>query len=134
MQDFKDEFINSQEVVDSRGRLDVFELGGLITESSRVFFTLQVPSQAQRGGRRVFGQDELIIVISGSVDVQIEVANNSFKTIHMNNASKALLIRSGRYRRLMNFSTNAIICHVCTNKYKDCRYEMLNDKIYHERV
>jgi|SRR5690606_24033350 len=94
-------------VADNRGNLAVIEGSTLPFDFKRVYFLYDVPSDAHRGGHAHKEQQEFLIPVSGSFEVILDDGKGK-KTITLNKPNKGLLIPTGIWRELGNFSSGAI--------------------------
>ncbi len=92
---------------DGRGNLSVIEKDYLPYPIKRVYYLYDVPSDSFRGGHAHIEQQEFLIALSGSFDVTIDNGKNK-KKITLNKPNKGLLIPTGIWRELENFSSGAI--------------------------
>ena len=90
-----------------RGNLSVIEKDFLPYPIKRVYYLYDVPSDSFRGGHSHIEQQEFLIALSGSFDVTIDNGKNK-KKITLNKPNKGLLIPTGIWRELENFSSGAI--------------------------
>lgn len=94
-------------IADQRGNLAVIEGNTLPFEYKRVYFLYDVPSDAHRGGHAHKEQQEFLIAVSGSFEVILDDGIQK-KTVNLNKPNKGLLIPTGIWRELGNFSSAAI--------------------------
>lgn len=94
-------------IADQRGNLAVIEGNTLPFAYKRVYFLYDVPSDAHRGGHAHKEQQEFLIAVSGSFEVILDDGNQK-KTVNLNKPNKGLLIPTGIWRELGNFSSGAI--------------------------
>ena len=94
-------------VADNRGNLAVIEGSTLPFDFKRVYFLYDVPSDAHRGGHAHKEQQEFLIPVSDSFEVILDDGKGK-KTITLNKPNKGLLIPTGIWRELGNFSSGAI--------------------------
>lgn len=92
---------------DGRGNLSVIEKDFLPYPIKRVYYLYDVPSDSFRGGHAHIEQQEFLIALSGSFDVTIDNGKDK-KKITLNKPNKGLLIPTGIWRELENFSSGAI--------------------------
>src|SRR5690606_28255744 len=95
--------IDIPKIADSRGNLAVIEGNTLPFDFKRVYFLYDVPSDAHRGGHAHKEQQEFLIAVSGSFDVILNDGNNK-ESVTLNKPNKGLLITTGIWRELENFS------------------------------
>ncbi len=94
-------------IADNRGNLAVIEGNTLPFDFKRVYFLYDVPSDAHRGGHAHKEQQEFLIAVSGSFEVILDDGKNK-KSVSLNKPNKGLLIPTGIWRELGNFSSGAI--------------------------
>ncbi|NCB94835.1 MAG: WxcM-like domain-containing protein, partial [Clostridia bacterium] len=80
-----------------------------------------VPGGEKRGGHAFKEQEEVIIALSGSFDVLLD-DGAAQKIVHLSRAYKGLYVPRMIWRRMQNFSTNAVAyvlasCHYDENDY-----------------
>lgn len=94
-------------VKDTRGNLAFIQNGTIPFEFKRVYYLFDVPSSAFRGGHSHIKQQEFLIALSGSFEVTVDNGNEKV-TFFLNKPNVGLLIPSGFWRELQNFSSGAI--------------------------
>jgi dTDP-4-dehydrorhamnose 3,5-epimerase-like enzyme len=114
----KVELLSLPKFLDPRGNLTFLQDNEHIPfKIKRVFWTYDVPGGETRGGHAYKEQHEVIIALSGSFDVIIEL-NGESKVYHLNRSYNALYIPPRTWRHMQNFSTNALSLHLSSHKYK----------------
>jgi len=104
----KVELINLPKILDERGNLSFFESKKHIPfEINRTYWIYDVPGGQVRGGHAYKELHELIISLSGSFDVVVDDGTEE-KTYSLNRSYYGLLIPKLIWRKLENFSTNAL--------------------------
>ncbi|MBK0368751.1 sugar 3,4-ketoisomerase [Flavobacterium agrisoli] len=101
------ELINIPKIEDRRGNLSVIENDIIPFEIKRVYYLYDVPSGAERGGHAHKEQLEFLIALSGSFDVILNDGNEQ-KKITLNRPNVGLLISTGIWRELQNFSSGSV--------------------------
>ena len=111
------QIIDIRRYSDSRGYLSVVE-GGLDIpfEIKRIYYLYMVPEVA-RGAHAHKQLQQLLIATSGSVDVIMDDGKEK-KTFHLNRPWKGLLIPSGLWRDLENFSGGTVLMCLASEKYE----------------
>ncbi len=99
--------IEIPKVIDTRGNLAVLENGFLPFDTKRVYYLYNVPAGAYRGGHAHIGQSEFLIALSGSFEVIIDDGKNK-KSIMLNRPDKGLLLPTGVWRELKDFSQGSV--------------------------
>lgn len=118
----KPEIINLPKIVDPRGNLSFFEnQKQLPFEIARTYWIYDVPGGETRGSHAFKEQQEFIVALSGSFDVLLHDGQKEIK-FSLNRSYYGLYIPKMFWRRLENFSTNALALivsdkHFDTNDY-----------------
>lgn len=125
----KVELLSLPKFLDPRGNLTFLQDNEHIPfKIKRVFWTYDVPGGETRGGHAYKEQHEVIIALSGSFDVIIEL-NGESKVYHLNRSYNALYIPPRTWRHMQNFSTNALSLHLSSHKYKPEDYIYSKDEV-----
>jgi dTDP-4-dehydrorhamnose 3,5-epimerase-like enzyme len=109
-------------LLDPRGNLTFIEQQRHIPFAlSRVYWIYDVPGGEQRGGHAFKEQEEVVIALSGSFDVLLD-DGFAQKIVHLNRAYHGLYIPKMIWRRMQNFSTNAVAYVLASCPYKEDDY------------
>ncbi|MEH6766002.1 sugar 3,4-ketoisomerase [Aequorivita antarctica] len=108
-------------ITDPRGNLSVIEGDLLPYTVQRIYYLYDVPSDAYRGGHAHKEQQEFLIALSGSFDVILNDGENK-KTMALNKPNKGLLIPTGIWRELENFSSGAVCLVLSSGKFLESDY------------
>lgn len=110
------QIISIPKIEDRRGNLSVIENDTIPFEIKRVYYLYDVPSGSERGGHSHINQKEFLIALSGSFDV---IVNNGERqdTITLNKPNVGLLINSGIWRELKDFSSGSVCLVVASDVY-----------------
>jgi len=115
--------INFPRINDPRGNLTFLQYSEHIPfEIKRVFWIYDVPGGEHRGGHAYREQKEVIIALSGSFDVVISGADGREERFTLNRSYFGLMIPSMTWRRMENFSTNAVSLHISDRNYDQNDY------------
>ena len=106
---------------DGRGNLAVIENNILQYKIKRVYYLYDIPSDATRGGHAHINLRQSLIALSGSFDVVLDDGKER-KTITLNKPNKALLIPTGIWRELENFSSGAVCLVLASEVYDEADY------------
>ena len=110
--------IQFPKILDPRGNLTFIEQQQHIPFNiSRVYWIYDVPGGEQRGGHAFREQDEVIIALSGSFDVFLD-DGTAQKIVNLNRAYHGLYVPKMLWRRMQNFSTNAVAYVLASCPYK----------------
>lgn len=111
------EIIEIPKIEDPRGSLAVIEKEVLPYPIKRVYYLYDVPTGAYRGGHAHKKLHQVLIALSGSFDVVLDDGKTKEK-ITLNTPSKGLLIPTGIWRELENFSSGSV-CLVLASEVFD---------------
>ncbi|MET3026723.1 FdtA/QdtA family cupin domain-containing protein [Flavobacterium sp. UW10123] len=115
------QLIEIPKIQDRRGNLSVVEGDTIPFVSKRVYYLYDVPSGSKRGGHAHIEQQELLIALSGSFDVVLKDGKN-IKTITLNKPNVGLLIVSGIWRELKNFSSGSVCLVLSSGEFSEEDY------------
>ena len=116
--------IDIPQISDPRGNLSFLESNGILPfEIQRVFWTYNVPSGERRGGHAFKTQTEVIIALSGAVDIVTVDQTDTKVVFRLDRPNKALFLPAKTWRRMEYFSGNAFCLHLCDSKFNDGDYD-----------
>lgn len=94
--------------LDARGNLSFVEQFTHIPfEIRRTYWLYDVPGGVARGGHAEKNNEELIVALSGSFEIDVDDGQNS-KSFVLNRSYYGLFIPKGLWREIKDFSTNAL--------------------------
>jgi dTDP-4-dehydrorhamnose 3,5-epimerase-like enzyme len=108
-------------VEDIRGNLAFIQEDVLPFEFKRVYYLFDVPSNAYRGGHSHIAQQETLIALSGSFEVVLQDGLDK-KSFILNKPNVGLLIPTGIWRELQNFSSGAVCLVLASDVFKEEDY------------
>jgi len=108
-------------ISDPRGNLGVIEKNVIPFKIKRVYYLYDVPSNAYRGGHAHKEQLAFLIALSGSFDVILDDGKNRSEVM-LNKPNKGLLIPTGIWRELDNFSSGAICLVLASDEFDENDY------------
>ena len=113
------EIISIPKIIDEegRGKLSVIEKSIVPFEIKRVYYLYDVPSDSFRGGHAHKNLFQFMIALSGSFEVKIDDGSNN-KKVMLNKPNQGLLIPSGIWREMDNFSAGSV-CLVLASEFFD---------------
>ncbi|MCQ4035411.1 sugar 3,4-ketoisomerase [Kaistella montana] len=118
----KPELINLPKIVDPRGNLSFFESPRQLPfEIARTYWIYNVPGGENRGSHAFKEQQEFIIALSGSFDIVLHDGSEEVK-FSLNRSYYGLFIPRLYWRRLENFSTNALALIVSDKHFDEKDY------------
>lgn len=91
-------------------------------EIKRVFWIYDVPGGETRGGHAFKNQQEVIIAISGSLDIVVVDPQGIETKYCLNRSYFGLYIPTLHWRHLENFSTNAVTVHLSNYDFAEEDY------------
>ena len=116
------EIINFPKIEDPRGNLSFFESSNHVPfEIKRTYWIYDVPGGEIRGGHAFKEQKEVIIILSGSLDVIIFDGDEEKKS-SMNRSYYGLYIPNGLWRQMENFATNTLALIVSSTAFNEKDY------------
>lgn len=126
--------IEIPKIQDRRGNLSVIEGNAIPFVSKRVYYLYDVPSGSKRGGHAHVEQQEFLIALSGSFDVVLK-DGKTIKTITLNKPNEGLLIVSGIWRELKNFSSGSVCLVLSSGEFSEEDYirEYKKFKLFKDR-
>ncbi|MDR7210065.1 FdtA/QdtA family cupin domain-containing protein [Flavobacterium piscis] len=115
------QIITIPKIEDRRGNLSVIENDTIPFEIKRVYYVYDIPIGAERGGHSHKDLQEFLVALNGSFDV---VLNDgiSERVVALNKPNVGLLIPTGIWRELKNFSSGAVCLVVASEVYIEDDY------------
>ena len=118
----KCEIFDLPKIHDPRGNLSfIQEEEHVPFKIKRTYWIYDVPGGQIRGGHAFKKQHEMIIALSGSLDVIVDDGINK-KIYSLNRSYFGLYIPSGIWRRMENFSTNSLAMVLSSTGYSEDDY------------
>ena len=115
--------IELPQIVDPRGNLTFIESENHFPfYIKRAFWTYNVPSGKRRGGHSYKKQNELIIALSGSVDIVTVDEADIVTSFRLDRPNFGLFIPPRVWRRMEFFSGNAFCLHLSDMEYNSSDY------------
>lgn len=115
------ELVPIPKIQDARGNLSVIEGDLLPFTIKRVYYLYDVPSGSERGGHAHIDQQELLIALSGSFDVVLNDGCDK-KIVTLNKPNEGLLIPTGIWRELQNFSSGSVCLVIASDVFSERDY------------
>jgi dTDP-4-amino-4,6-dideoxygalactose transaminase len=104
------------------GTLSILEEGnGIPFPTRRIYYIYGVESDCVRGRHGHKDLEQVLIVLSGSVDLFLEGANGTFQ-FHLNAPDVGVYIPSGHWRELRNFKPGTVVLVLASELYKESDY------------
>ena len=114
--------INLPKIIDKRGNLSFFEHPRQLPfEIARTYWIYDVPGGEIRGSHAFKEQQEFIVALSGSFDVVLHDGREEIK-FSLNRSYYGLFIPKMYWRRMENFSTNALALIVSDKHFDEKDY------------
>ncbi|WP_299256113.1 FdtA/QdtA family cupin domain-containing protein [uncultured Aquimarina sp.] len=113
--------IEIPKIKDPRGNIAVVEKDVIPFETKRVYYLYDVPSDASRGGHAHKNLCQFLIALSGSFDVILQDGKKE-KKVTLNKPNKGLLIKSGIWRGLENFSSGSVCLVLASEVFEEEDY------------
>ena len=116
------EVINFPKIEDPRGSLSFIEsINHVPFEIKRTYLIYDVARGEISGGHAYKKQKELIIVLSGSLDIVVFDGHEEEK-FSLNRSFYGLYIPNGLWRHLENFSTNTVVLILSSTFFEEDDY------------
>lgn len=114
--------IDLPKFLDARGNLSFIEGEKHVPfKIERVYWIYDVPGGEVRGGHAFKEQQELIVALSGSFDVEVDDGKQKQK-FSLNRSYFGLYIPAGLWRQMQNFSTNSVALVLSSTVYNEQDY------------
>ncbi|MDA9339399.1 FdtA/QdtA family cupin domain-containing protein [Polaribacter sp.] len=125
----KAKLVSLPKILDKRGNLSVIESENHVPFSiKRSYLIYDVPGGEVRGGHAFVEQKEMIIALSGSLDIIVFDGKKESK-FSLNRSYQGLYIPNGLWRHMENFATNTLVLVICNTVYNENDY-IRNKKVY----
>lgn len=108
-------------VEDIRGNLAFIQEEVLPFKFKRVYYLFDVPSNSFRGGHSHSNQSEVLIALSGSFEVVLNDGTEK-KSVLLNKPNVGLLIPTGIWRELQNFSSGSVCLVFASDVFEEADY------------
>ena len=117
------EIIDLPKIYDPRGNLTVAEqMKSVPFEVKRGYWAYDVPAGERRGGHAHKECVEFIIAVSGSFTVTLDDGKGNRKDFHLNHPWQGLLVPTGIWRTLEDFSSGAVCLVLASELYDEDDY------------
>lgn len=114
--------ITLPKIQDPRGNLSFIEEEKHFPfKIKRAYWIYDVPGGEIRGGHAFKEQHEMIVALSGSLDVKVDDGTNRM-VYALNRSYYGLYIPSGIWRQMENFSTNSLALVLSSTEYLEDDY------------
>ena len=113
--------INIPTIEDTRGNLAVIENNTVPFDIKRVYYLYDVPTDAYRGGHAHKEQQEFLVALSGSFDVVLDDGESKHRVM-LNKPNQGLLVNTGMWRELENFSSGAVCLVLNSGAFDESDY------------
>lgn len=118
----KPKIIDLPKILDKRGNLSFFENPNQLPfVIERTYWIYDVPGGEIRGSHAFKEQQEFIVALSGSFDIVLNNGDSEIK-FSLNRSYYGLYVPKMYWRRMENFSTNALALIVSDKSYNEDDY------------
>lgn len=133
MESNKPQLIDIVKISDPRGNMSVLQHpSSLPFEPVRAYWIHGVPAGMMRYGHAYYSGQEMIVALSGCLDVATESPDGSVQRFTLSRPNQALFIRAMTWRELDNFATNSVALVVADTLYDEVDY--IRDINYYHRL
>jgi dTDP-4-dehydrorhamnose 3,5-epimerase-like enzyme len=115
------QIISIPKIEERRGNLSVIENDTIPFDIKRVYYLYDVPTGSERGGHAHKNLQQFLVALSGSFDVVLNDGKEE-QIVILNKPFEGLLINSGIWRELRNFSSGSICLVVASEVYIEDDY------------
>lgn len=117
------ELINLPTNQDSRGALSVIEATSDVFpfKIERIFYIYGVSDSEERGNHANRKSNFLMVALNGSVEVELDDGTNAKKFV-LDDPSRGLLAPKMTWKKMSNFSSDAVLMVVASEKYDAAEY------------
>ena len=117
------QILSFRKIPDARGNLTPVEGEHDVPfQIRRVYWIYDVPGGSVRGGHAYRTLEEVFIALSGSFDLTVDDGRGSTVRQTLNRSYYGVYVPSMMWRRLENFSTNAVCLIMASQPYDDRDY------------
>ena len=113
--------IDIPKITDPRGNLAVIEKETVPFAIKRVYYLFDVPNGSFRGGHSHREQTEFLVALSGSFNVVLNDGREK-RSITLKKPTQGLLIPTGIWRELDDFSSGAVCLVVSSGEFDEEDY------------
>ena len=118
----KTSLLQLKKITDPRGNLTVAEQQSEVPfDVKRVYWIYDVPGGESRGGHAHRHCREMIVALSGSFDVTLDDGTERH-TYHLNHPWQGLLVETGIWRTLNDFSSGAVCLVLASDAFDEDDY------------
>ena len=126
--------IDLPKIPDARGNLTFVESARHVPFAiRRAYWIYDVPGGERRGGHAHWTLEELVVALSGSFDVVLDDGASDERRFSLNRSYRGLYIPPLTWRRLDNFSTNAVCLVIASEHYDEADYLRDRDEFWRAR-
>lgn len=115
------QLIKIPKITDPRGNLAVIERDTVPFAIKRVYYLFDVPSGSFRGGHSHRHQKEFLVALSGSFNIVLQDGREK-KPLTLKKPDEGLLIPTGIWRELDDFSSGAVCLVVSSGEFDEGDY------------
>lgn len=114
--------VDLPKILDKRGNLSIIEeLKDIPFEIKRSYWIYDVPGGEMRGGHAYRRNQEFIVALSGSFDVVLDDGKYD-QVFSLNRSYHGIYVPQGIWRKMQNFSTNALALVLSSTIYDPSDY------------
>lgn len=127
------QIIDIIKIADPRGNLSVLQYPMTLPfEPVRAYWIHDVPSRMMRHGHAFYSARELIVALSGRVEVATESPDGTMKRFTLSRPDEALFVPPMTWRELDNFATNSTVLVIADTLYDEVDY--IRDKSVYDNL
>ena len=90
-------------------------------DTKRIYYLYDIPGGLARGGHAHIALQQLVVALSGSFDITVD-DGKAKRTFQLSRPNVGLLLPSGLWRELTNFSSGSICMVLASDEYSEADY------------
>ena len=114
-------WVNLKQIIESRGNLTEVDFNNLPFVPVRTFFITHVPVSSVRGGHAHKQGDQILLCLSGRIEVEMKYQNRQQTVICQPNGL-GLFLKQGVWAKQTYLETDSILLVFCSHVYNSDSY------------
>lgn len=115
-------FLKIDMKIDKRGNLGIIEYKNLPFKIKRTYYLNSMPINAKRAGHAHKKLNQLLICLNGKSIIKLSNGKKTLSLLLKKNFNKALWLKPGIWREIINLDKNSVIIVLASDKYIESDY------------